>query len=632
VLRLARAVHFAHQHGVLHRDLKPGNVLLQKDEGGRMKDEKESGSDSSFILHPSSFLPKITDFGLAKRLGGESGPGHQTRTGDVLGTPSYMAPEQAGGMARQIGPAADVYALGAILYELLTGRPPFLAENPVETVLQVLREEPVPPRRLQPKVPRDLETIALHCLEKTPRKRYPSAEALAEDLERFVQGRPIHARPVGLAERLIKWARRHPARAALVGVSLAALLAGAVGIFKLQQSHARLRAANTELRDTNERLTVALDHEEQQRRRNLMQLRVVQQTLGAYARSIDDQLAPLPHTEQVRRELLETRLRLFAPFLALEPSDPELLCMKGQAALDVGITQQQLGRLTEAETAYRQASDLFDQLIAEFPANPDYQHARAQADIQWAVLLQARSQNEAAEQRLRQAVARLEKLVADAPDVAFQQTLAVGYHDLALLLKRRRRPREARQTCEAAVALREKLVRTPGADDQDRWQLAGSYNNLGALDLAAGQPAKAREAFARVQRLLREIGPRFGARADYRRLLAGTYLNLAIVEQGTDLPRALDEYAEALRLWEGLRADFPTVPEYREKTADVHYSVGLLYWMSDQALQAEANLRQALRLQDDLARDFPEVAAYPSGQGATLYYLGRVLAAGGRPR
>src|SRR5205823_1208774 len=143
--------------------------------------------------------PKITDFGLAKIvLGGGAG---QTQSGAILGTPSYMAPEQAAGKTKAIGPATDVYALGAILYELLTGRPPFRAETPLETLLEVLAEEPVPPGRLHPKLPRDLETICLKCLHKDPARRYGSVAALSDDLGRFLAGEPIQARPMGKAEQ-----------------------------------------------------------------------------------------------------------------------------------------------------------------------------------------------------------------------------------------------------------------------------------------------------------------------------------------------------------------------------------------------------------------------------------------------
>jgi WD40 repeat protein len=209
---LARAVQYAHSRGVVHRDLKPGNVLLAA-----------CGLASA---KPQAAVPKITDFGLAKRL--DEGPG-ETRTGAVLGTPSYMAPEQAGGNTRTVGPSVDVYALGAILYECLTGRPPFLGASVLQTLEQVRIQEPVPPRRLQPGVPRDLETVCLKCLEKEPRQRYATAQDLADDLARFTQGEPIRARPVGPLRRAVKWARRRPAAAGLltvIAVALVSLVAG----------------------------------------------------------------------------------------------------------------------------------------------------------------------------------------------------------------------------------------------------------------------------------------------------------------------------------------------------------------------------------------------------------------------
>jgi WD40 repeat protein len=220
---LAQAVAAAHRQGVIHRDLKPANVLLagtgEKGAGTRV----ESAQPSSLVPVLFSLVPKITDFGLAKLTTGGAG---QTQSGIILGTPSYMSPEQAAGQGKAVGPAADVYALGAILYECLTGRPPFRADSTVLTIALVLSEEPVSPRRLQPGVPKDLETICLKCLHKEPAKRYPSADALAEDLRRFGAGVPITARPVGLAERGWRWCRRNPAVASLLGVTALLLVAG----------------------------------------------------------------------------------------------------------------------------------------------------------------------------------------------------------------------------------------------------------------------------------------------------------------------------------------------------------------------------------------------------------------------
>ncbi|HVS38728.1 MAG TPA: serine/threonine-protein kinase, partial [Gemmataceae bacterium] len=202
---LARAMHYAHLRGVVHRDLKPGNVLL-------------AGAEKTL---------KITDFGLAKRIDDEARD--VSKSGAVMGTASYMSPEQAAGKVRDTGPAADVYALGALLYECLTGRPPF--EGPQHAVLvSVVSEEPAPPSRLAPKTPRDLETICLKCLSKEPARRYASADELANDLRRFQAGEPIRARPVGAVERAVKWVRRHAAISALAAAVLLATALGVAGV------------------------------------------------------------------------------------------------------------------------------------------------------------------------------------------------------------------------------------------------------------------------------------------------------------------------------------------------------------------------------------------------------------------
>jgi eukaryotic-like serine/threonine-protein kinase len=206
VEKLSQAMAAAHQAAIIHRDLKPANVLLV------------GGADVPI----ECCTPKITDFGLAKQLDDDSA---QTKTGVIMGTPSYMAPEQAAGWTSMIGPLSDVYALGAILYECLTGRPPFKAASVMDTLEQVRKEEPVPPSRLQRKMPRDLETICLKCLEKQPHRRYASSKALADDLNRFLDGEPIQARRVRLWERAAKWVRRRPTAAALIGVLVAVALA-----------------------------------------------------------------------------------------------------------------------------------------------------------------------------------------------------------------------------------------------------------------------------------------------------------------------------------------------------------------------------------------------------------------------
>jgi WD40 repeat protein/tetratricopeptide (TPR) repeat protein len=227
--KVAEAIEYAHRRGVIHRDLKPANILID--------------------AHGN---PRVTDFGLAKKVQGDSG---LTGSGQIMGTPSYMPPEQAGGPRGAVGPAADVYALGATLYALVTGRPPFQAATAMDTVLMVLGEEPVPPRRLNGSVPVDLETICLKCLQKEPGKRYASAAEFGADLRRFLADEPIRARPVGRVERLGRWCRRNPWLAGAIG-SAAALLMAVAGLSLLYAKQQARHAG--EQAEANQRIKTAL--------------------------------------------------------------------------------------------------------------------------------------------------------------------------------------------------------------------------------------------------------------------------------------------------------------------------------------------------------------------------------------
>lgn len=221
---LARALAYAHNQGIVHRDIKPSNILLRHSVPDESRSSKDGSTDHS-LGSAARFRPMITDFGLAKQIDSDS---ELTTSGQVLGTPQFMAPEQARGDVANIGAAADIYSLGATLYQLITGRPPHLASSMVDTLQQVLNDEPVPPSQVNPSVDRDLETICLKCLRKDPGRRYGEAGTLAAELQRYLNGEPILARPVGKLERVWRWCRRNPTTAALLTTVVASLLLGIV--------------------------------------------------------------------------------------------------------------------------------------------------------------------------------------------------------------------------------------------------------------------------------------------------------------------------------------------------------------------------------------------------------------------
>ena len=378
---LAQAIHAAHLQGIIHRDLKPANVLLtwsRAPEARACEEARASGAR----LHEA--LPKITDFGLAKPLAEDS---RRTETGMVVGTPCYMAPEQAAGQPR-LGPAVDIYALGAILYEMLTGRPPFKGVTAHDTVHLVLTEEPVPPRRLQPQVPRDLETICLKCLHKEPSRRYLTAADLAADVARFLEGRPILARPAGRVERVVKWCRRYPAVAALLVVAtLAAVAATTLAVWAFSAE----RQAVAERDEKDRQRQRAEDHEKLASQR-LGQVEVEKQRVEAERERVEaEKRIHLSVREFLQRKLLaqsdirvQTRhlLQLGHPATGVE-LDPKISVLLQRAAaeltpdkidanfpnqpliqaellLTVGHSQLAVGQTADAIGHLERARDLFE--------------------------------------------------------------------------------------------------------------------------------------------------------------------------------------------------------------------------------------------------------------------------------
>jgi tetratricopeptide (TPR) repeat protein len=494
LLALARAIHYAHERGILHRDLKPANVLVATD--GTLK---------------------ITDFGLAKQL---TGAGEKTRTGEIFGTPSYMAPEQAGGVTKSIGPAVDVYALGAVLYEMLTGRPPFLSDSAYGIVKQVLTEEPVRPRRLQPRVPPDLETICLHCLNKEPRKRYASALALEQDLQRFLAGEPIRARPAGLAERLLKWAERRPALAALLIVSTVALLLVLGGITYL----------NVRLASFNQRLQVEIREKDRQRELAEKNLEVAVNAVGNLLRTSEDHLKYLPQTREVRRNLLEAGHQLYQDILDRAGRGPQLEGLRGLVSLNLGSILSSLGRQKEADEAYGRALSVYQDLMARSPDEPEFRLQMAYLQRQRGIRL-APEKAEEAEAALRKSCEFYEKLARDYPEIlSYQYEWSRSLYFFSDLLDHAGKRSESESTWRQAVEIAKRLVQQAPNDSDYRSQLASVLHGLGSYLL--GQQKRLDEAQQDFEEAIRHQRLALQSRPSnylYRQELANHYESLAWV-------------------------------------------------------------------------------------------------------
>jgi tetratricopeptide (TPR) repeat protein/tRNA A-37 threonylcarbamoyl transferase component Bud32 len=323
VEQVARAVEAAHEQGIIHRDLKPANVLL--------------GDDGK---------PRITDFGLARRMKGGNG---LTQSGAIMGTPSYMAPEQAE-ETKRVGPAADVYALGAILYECLTGRPPFKADSAIDTILQVLSDEPVPPGQLNAKVPRDLETVTLKCLQKEPSRRYPTAQALADDLGRYLEGKPVQARRVRVLERGWRWARRNPVVAGLATAVLLVLLVGIAGT-----SWGLVRAQLARQAEQSQREIA--EQNEQEAVRRLAQIEKGVELFAGLLTSIDpgaEEKGGQPLYDQLRERAEKAADQLLAEAVADSLAEARLQTIMGNTLRGLGSYARAIEVLQRARTTREQ--------------------------------------------------------------------------------------------------------------------------------------------------------------------------------------------------------------------------------------------------------------------------------------
>ena len=531
---LARAMHYAHQRGIVHRDLKPANILLAT-----------PPPDGSATAPVTSFgIPKVTDFGLAKRMDVDLG---QTQTGAIMGTPSYMAPEQAGGRIREIGPATDIYALGAILYDLLTGRPPFKANTLADTLHQVQMVEPVSPGRLQPQVPRDLATICLKCLNKEPKKRYESGMALAEDLGRFLAGEPIHARPTSLLERGFKWSKRRPSVAALIAVSVLSFVALGIGGW---YSAAHLYYANEKILEANRQT----ESERGRAEDNLEQaLGAIDGTLTELSISLDE----VPLMEKPRAKILNRALALFKHLPREDQETPAAQFKSARAKTRLGEVQGLLDKVDDAELAYGEAAAGLQELVTAYPDQPDYRKELARTHHDEGLLYRKKGLTPQAERRFREAMDQRASLARQFPEdpLYFKDQAQSTYWLGTSLARMKGKQAEAEKMYEAAIAIQDKLL-TAKTDRKDADDLRRDFgrdkarmlNNLGILYGLTGRKAKAIETFKSAEDIQKTLADENRDIPTIRRELARTLNNKAFQLWTTEGKRTTAEKTLAMPL------------------------------------------------------------------------------------
>jgi tetratricopeptide (TPR) repeat protein/tRNA A-37 threonylcarbamoyl transferase component Bud32 len=584
---LARAIHAAHLRGIIHRDLKPVNVLLAPG---------ASGSDGSGVQGLGS--PKIADFGLAKRLEAED---DRTLPGVVMGTPSYMAPEQAEGKSREIGPATDVHALGVILYEMLTGKTPFDGPTAYATLENVKHVEAVAPSKHQPGVPRDLDIICLKCLHKTPSRRYATAEALADDLRRFLNNEPILARPVGRAERLLKWVQRRPTAATLVFVLLlGSLTALAAGIWH----HVRLRSE----RDRAEKnFQTALD--------------AVNKMLTVVG---EEQLASEPGMTQKRRELLEEALKYYQKLLAEKQDDPAMRRHVAQAHKRVGDIHRLLREQEKADASYLAAIGMLKVLVAEYPDDPELRQHLADSHNWRGELLRQANKIPEAEAAYNEALKIQSDLTRDFPQrPEFEQDLARSHYNLGLLFKDSSQLSKAQDELHEAVARLRKLADADPNRPTNQEHLGRAYlNQATVLHLLGKAHLEALDAAARAMVLFRNLSRKYPQVPDYRWELAISCNNLGNMVGSFE--QAEKYHREAIAELQKLAADFSSIPDYRSELANTCNSLASGLASNKRPNEAKVLWDHAEELQQRLVEQFPKVATYRGDLGMTRASLGKL--------
>lgn len=606
----AEAVQFAHEHGVIHRDLKPENVLLQVEDAPTVEtDPGAARAPRAPNLSTARLLPKVADFGLARHRGSRL-----TVDGQVMGTPSFMPPEQAEGKAAEIGPAADVYSLGATLYYLLTGRPPFQAASQAATLQQVTGDaEPVPPRQMNPDVPRDLQTICLKCLEKQAGKRYATARELVEDLDRFLNHRPILARPVGTSERIWRWGKRNPLGAVIFGlVMLIAIAAPVVAIIQTRlQQEANTAAANAIQNLEKYRIEKA---------RAEAKVAELQVSMGTSKAAIDKYVDTVMESEilsnvehqPLRRRLLADALAFYQSYYRKHEHSSESQVEVARAMMRIGMIQADTGRIKLAAQAYRRAADVLERLTSTGPQPAERRADLAECYNRLGMMRAAEDDLNTAVELCRKALVIREALVREHPQSAmYKRTVAGSQVNLGMHYSALGRETEAMRAFRQALHILQALADSTPDDLKTQRDLASCHNHVGILHFAAKRYSQAVASYRRATTIL-EAGPQTGQQLGNRlNTLAQIYNNIGNAHLRSAKPNeAVASYQRSLELHELLTRRHPTVAKWQYNLATALNNIGPLLGQAGRTLETLPTYSRALTILTRLHQESPERTAY----------------------
>ncbi len=596
LVSISNAIAFAHARGVIHRDLKGPNVVLGEfgevlvlDWGlaraTRRPDDAGSESSPSGAVSPDS-------------------PG-DTAPGELLGTPSYMAPEQAGGQTDKIDQRTDVYGLGAILYEILTGRPPYVGPGAEDVLAQVRKGAPVRPRAIAPNTPRALEAVCLKAIARQPSERYPSAATFAADLERWLADEPVSAWREPALVRLGRWGRRHkPLAAAVLALLVTATIALATGYVLVSREKDRA------------------DLRSRQARRAVDEM---------YTQVAERWLADQPRMQAIQREFLEKALRFYEEFARERSSDPAVRRGVGLAQRHVGDIQSRLGDHGQAEQAYRRAIAMQQALADNTPGNLDHRADLAVSHNNLGFELVALSRPDEAEAAYRHAIEIQEKLVATRESPEFRSALAQSWGNLGDLYRSIGKMRDAEQAFEQSLNLNRALAAGKPADLERQRDLASSLVSIGLVQENSRRPDEAVARLREALDLQNRIVASPAARPDYRMELANSETHIGRVLKSVGrLNEAEQALTSARNILERLVADYPDVPRYRMELVANLNSLALLLRDNGKPTDAELVYRRAIERQQELVERYPELPEHAKTLGGITTNLAVLLASTGR--